>query len=165
MVAKSENVTFALVQILNRGEVYEARPEEFKKTEEWLEKAIKGGGFPNAKLSKDGNGQGIHIKVKIDVYNPPWYVLVLSTVNATATIGSLGLVPTYSGRFQHIFYFEVEQPNKSSQTYKVEGPFLAAWWGWLAPLFGNAGGVETQIVESWKLIVQRVAPQIEIKNK
>lgn len=159
--SKLEEVTFELIQILNKGETYNASSEEFQKTEKWLQEAIQEGGFPNAKLAKGGENSPMHIKVKIDVYNPPWYRLILGYVNAGLTLSTLGILPYYSGHIQHVFYFEVTKVGKPYQNIKVEGPGLAVWWGWLAPWLGNRGDMEAQIVESWKLIVRRLSPQLE----
>jgi hypothetical protein len=160
-LTKSETVTFELVEILNKGDAYKSSPEEFQKTEEWLLKALQGGGFPDAKPSKSGVNSNIHIRIKIDVYNPPWYRMLLGYLNATATVGTLGIIPYYIDGVYHIFYFDVSRAGKPIQNYKIEGPELTFWWGWLAPLLGNRGDSESLIIESWKLIVLRLNPQIE----
>lgn len=157
---KSQVVTFELIEILNKGETYNASPEELKKTEGWLEKALQGGGIPDAKLSKGGENSTLHLKIKIDVYNPPWYRLALGYLNATITVATLGIVPYYSGHIQHIFSVDVSQSGKHVQNYKIDGPGLAIWWGWFAPWLGNPGEVEAQIIESWKLIFRRLSPQL-----
>lgn len=159
---QSETVSIELSEILNKGEVYKASPEEFQKTEQWLLKAFQGGGIPNAKLSKADSSSNVHVKIKIDVYNPPWYRMLLGYLNATATIGSLGIIPYFMDGVNHVFYFDVSRSGKPIQNYKIEGPELTFWWGWLAPLFGNQGDSESLIIESWKLIVKRLNPQLEI---
>lgn len=161
---KPEIITFELVEILNKGEAYKASPEEFKKTEEWVLKALQEGGFPDAKLSKGGSSSNTHIKIKIDVHNPPWYRMLLGYLNATASVGTLGIIPYYIDGVYHIFYFDVSRSGKPSQVYKIEGPELTFWWGWLAPWLGNSGDSETLIISSWKLIVRRLNPQLEKFN-
>ncbi|MDX1957481.1 MAG: hypothetical protein SFU98_02855 [Leptospiraceae bacterium] len=162
--SKSEAVTFELVEILNKGETYKASAEEFKKTEEWLQKALQQSGYPDVKLSKGGIDSSLHFKIKIDVHNPPWYRMVLAYLHATATVGTLGIIPYFVDGVYHVFYFEVSRSGKPSQNYKIKGPELTFWWGWFAPWLGKRGDSEELIIESWKLIVQRFNTQVRYKK-
>jgi hypothetical protein len=155
---KSESITYELVEILNQGQAYKTSPEEFQKTEDWLRQALEGAGYSDVKRSKAG-GTGVHLKIKIDVHNPPWYMYINSILLSFVSIGTLGIVPVYSGEIQHIFHFEASKSGKPSKTFQIDGPILVGWWGWLAPFLGDRDA-EAQIINSWKLIIKKGKPNL-----